>query len=74
MRQGNLQSRHHMRLSSLPEAHNNLGLMLSRTPGRLPDAIAKYQAAQRIRLDYVGLVGERVKELRASRSVSQKYP
>ena len=55
------------------EAHNNLGLMLSRTPGRLPDAIAEYQAAQRIRPDYVGLVGERIKELRASRSVSQKH-
>jgi len=33
-------------------AHNNLAFEYSRIPGRMPDAIAEYQAALRIRPDY----------------------
>ena len=36
----------------LTEAHNNLGIALSHIPGRLPEAIAEYQAALRIAPDY----------------------
>src|SRR5208283_3199737 len=34
------------------KTHYNLGNALARLPGRLPDAIAEYQAALRIRPDY----------------------
>jgi tetratricopeptide (TPR) repeat protein len=34
------------------EAHNNLGNLLSQIPGRIPDAIAEYEAALRFRPDY----------------------
>ena len=33
-------------------AHYNLGILLSETAGRLPDAIAEYQAALRVRPEY----------------------
>ena len=33
-------------------AHYNLGVLFAEMPGRLPDAIAEYQAALRIRPDY----------------------
>jgi tetratricopeptide (TPR) repeat protein len=33
-------------------AHNNLGYELEQIPGRLPDAVAEYQTALRIRPDY----------------------
>jgi protein O-mannosyl-transferase len=33
-------------------AHNNLGLVLSRIPGRLGDAIAQYEAALRLKPDF----------------------
>jgi tetratricopeptide (TPR) repeat protein len=37
---------------SYPEAHNNLGIAWSYTPGRLNDAIAEFQAALRVRPNY----------------------
>jgi protein O-mannosyl-transferase len=43
-------------IEAYPQAarpHNNLGFALLEIPGRLPDAIAEYQAALRIRPDYV---------------------
>jgi tetratricopeptide (TPR) repeat protein len=54
------------------EAHNNLGIALSFTPGRLQDAIAEYRAALRIRPDHANLVSERIRVLRASRPPSEK--
>jgi protein O-mannosyl-transferase len=33
-------------------AHNNLGVLFSQMPGRLPEAIAEYQAALQIKPDY----------------------
>jgi tetratricopeptide (TPR) repeat protein len=35
-------------------AHNNLGLAWSEIPGRLPDAIAEYETALRLKPDYAG--------------------
>jgi protein O-mannosyl-transferase len=58
--------------SDYAEAHFNLANALAQMPGQTEDAIAEYQTAQRIRPDYAGVVSERLKELRASRSVLQK--
>ena len=38
-------------LAQFAEAHFNLGNALSQMPGHLPDAIAQYEAALRIRPD-----------------------
>jgi tetratricopeptide (TPR) repeat protein len=35
-----------------PALNNNLGIALAQVPGRLPEAIAEYQSALRIRPDY----------------------
>jgi tetratricopeptide (TPR) repeat protein len=35
-----------------PRAHNNLGEALAQIPGRLPDAVAQFEAALRLRPDY----------------------
>ncbi len=37
------------------EAHNNLASALARTPGRLPEAIAEFQAVLRIRPDLAAI-------------------
>ena len=33
-------------------AHNNLGILIAKTPSRLPEAIAEYEAALRLKPDF----------------------
>ena len=53
------------------EAHNNLASALARTPGRLPEAIAEFQAVLRIRPD--PQMRQLVDQLRARQQQAERF-
>jgi tetratricopeptide (TPR) repeat protein len=70
----------------MPEAHNNYAMLLSTLPGRLPDSIAHYEVALRLRPDVArvhynlagayyraGRLAEAVRELETAIQIEPGY-